>query len=102
MNTFEGAEFGGETNLAKLGRRERLSLLPPGVCPLGFTREQAARYWGVSASKFDELRKQGIAPRPKIVGGKKLWFRPDLDDYYARIPYEGGEEHTSLDCGGEW
>jgi hypothetical protein len=42
------------------------SLLPPGVVPLGLSREQAAEYIGVSATIFDEMVDNGQMPQPKV------------------------------------
>jgi len=81
--------------------KEHLNLLPVGVAPIGFNREQAAFYWGVSPSKFDELRKKKIAPPPRNADGKLVWFRLDLDQRFASLPYKGGEG-TSENDGGEW
>lgn len=38
--------------------------LPPGICPLGFTREQAAAYLSVSVDSFDKMVDAGVMPPP--------------------------------------
>jgi hypothetical protein len=80
--------------------KERFSPLPPGVPPAGFTREQAAYYWGISPSKFDELRKTGEAPPAKNVGGRAIFLKLDLDIYITRFPTWGGA--ADPDGGGQW
>ena len=39
----------------------------------GLSREEAAMYVGVSATKFDEMRVDGRMPRPKQIDGRKVW-----------------------------
>lgn len=45
----------------------------------GLRREEAARYVGVSPSKFDEMARDGLVPRGKKVGGCVLWDLRRLD-----------------------
>jgi predicted DNA-binding transcriptional regulator AlpA len=45
----------------------------------GLNREQAAFYVGVSASKFDELVKDGRMPRPKRIDSRRIWDVRALD-----------------------
>lgn len=49
----------------------------------------AAQYLGVSASK---LRGMGI--RRKVLDGKRLYDRIDLDAYVDALPLEQGEANT--------
>ncbi len=46
----------------------------------GLSRDEAAMYIGISASKFDELVRDGRMPGPKQIDGRKLWdvHAPDL------------------------
>jgi predicted DNA-binding transcriptional regulator AlpA len=45
----------------------------------GLNREQAALYVGISASKFDELVKDGRMPRPKRIDSRRIWDVRALD-----------------------
>lgn len=52
----------------------------------GLRRETAARYIGVSPTKFDEMVVRGDMPQPKRVDGVKVWDRLALDDAFDRLP----------------
>lgn len=45
----------------------------------GLRREDAARYIGLSASKFDELVRDGRLPRPARIDGCVIWDVRKLD-----------------------
>jgi predicted DNA-binding transcriptional regulator AlpA len=45
----------------------------------GLRREDAARYVGVSATKFDDLVKDGRMPKPFRIDGCVLWDIRELD-----------------------
>ncbi|MBX4955575.1 hypothetical protein [Rhizobium lentis] len=47
--------------------------------PRGMSREEAARWIGVSTTKFDEMVKDRRMPRPKRVDGRVIWDRLALD-----------------------
>src|ERR1700730_15984782 len=49
------------------------------ILPRGLRREQAAHYIGVSSSKFDLERKNGVIPPPKNFAGVALYCRHELD-----------------------
>ena len=57
--------------------------------PRGLSREEAARYIGVGATKFDELVKDGRMPKPKRVDGRTVWDRVALDVAFTDLPDEG-------------
>jgi predicted DNA-binding transcriptional regulator AlpA len=63
--------------------------LPYGVLPRLLNREASAQYMGISASKFDELVRDGRAPRPKRLDGRVLWDRVRLDAAIDAIPEDG-------------
>jgi excisionase family DNA binding protein len=54
----------------------------------GLSREEAAMYIGISASKFDELVRDGRMPGPKRVDGRKIWDVRDLDVAFDALPSE--------------
>jgi hypothetical protein len=41
--------------------------------PRGFSRVEAARYLGISPSKFDEMRKDGRVGPARMIDGRKVW-----------------------------
>jgi predicted DNA-binding transcriptional regulator AlpA len=59
-----------------------------GIEPRGLQREVAARYIGVSATKFDELVKTGRMPQPRRIDGRKVWDRFALDTAFEGLPSE--------------
>lgn len=67
------------------------------IAPRGLSREQAARYFGVSPSQFDKLRVEGVVPRPKRVGTRKLWDVHLLDAAFDCLPDEVPEEGNAFD-----
>lgn len=43
-------------------------------------------YVGVSATKFDQLVKEGRMPRPRMIDRRKVWCRHELDDAFTELP----------------
>ena len=60
--------------------------------PRGMNREEAARYIGVSTTKFDELVKDGRMPKGKRIDGRVVWDRYKLDASFTDLPDK--EENT--------
>lgn len=56
--------------------------------PRGMSRDEAARYIGVGATKFDQMVKDGRMPRPKRIDGRTVWDRIKLDEAFNRLPDE--------------
>jgi excisionase family DNA binding protein len=52
----------------------------------GLSREEAAMYLGISASKFDELVRDGRMPGPKRIDGRKIWDVYKLDIAFDSLP----------------
>jgi predicted DNA-binding transcriptional regulator AlpA len=52
------------------------------------SRDEAARYIGVGATKFDEMVADRRMPRPKRVDGRVIWDRVKLDMYFTDLPEE--------------
>lgn len=67
------------------------ALLP--IQPRLLPEPEAAAYLGVSAST---LRTLGI-PR-RILGGKRLYDRSDLDSYASNLPYEDEDDDGVAAC----
>ncbi|MFA1622831.1 helix-turn-helix transcriptional regulator [Rhizobium mongolense] len=56
--------------------------------PRGLSREEAARYIGVSSSKFSELVADGRMPKPRRIDGRTIWDRFALDAAFNDLPTE--------------
>src|SRR5271165_4469965 len=54
----------------------------------GLSREEAAMYLGISASKFDELVRDGRMPGPKRIDGRKIWDVRQLDLAFDDLPVD--------------
>lgn len=52
----------------------------------GLSRDEAAMYIGISASKFDELVRDGRMPGPKRIDGRKVWDVHALDLAFDSLP----------------
>jgi hypothetical protein len=55
----------------------------------GLSREEAASYFGISPSKFDELRKDGRVGPPRLIDTRKVWDVLSLDEAFENFPTEG-------------
>lgn len=53
--------------------------------PRGLSREEAARYVGVSPSTFDKLVEEGRMPRPLRVGKRVIWDRLKLEAAFTEL-----------------
>ncbi|TBW38800.1 hypothetical protein EYW49_08920 [Siculibacillus lacustris] len=62
---------------------------PVAYAPLGLSRDQAARYVGVGATKFDEMVFDGRMPKPKRVDSRVIWNRLALEAAFHDLPDEG-------------
>ncbi len=54
--------------------------------PRGMSRDEAARYVGVGATKFDEMVADGRMPRPKRVDGRVIWDRLRIEAAFTDLP----------------
>jgi predicted DNA-binding transcriptional regulator AlpA len=54
--------------------------------PRGLSREEAARYIGVGATKFDEMVRDGRMPRGKRIDARVVWDRLKLDAAFTDLP----------------
>ncbi|MGX4802079.1 hypothetical protein [Bradyrhizobium guangdongense] len=64
----------------------------------GLSREQSADYFGVSASKFDQMRKDGRIGPPRLIDGRKVWDIYQLDRDFDALLLEGGEDVEDWDA----
>ena len=54
--------------------------------PRGMSRDEAARYVGVGATKFDEMVADGRMPKPKRVDGRVIWDRLKIEAAFTDLP----------------
>ena len=52
------------------------------------SRDEAARYIGVSSTKFDEMTADGRMPKPKRVDSRAIWDRQRLDAAFSDLSEE--------------
>jgi hypothetical protein len=64
--------------------------------PRGMSRDEAARYVGVGATKFDEMVADRRMPRPKRVDGRVIWDRFKLEAAFTDLPEE--KRINPFDC----
>jgi excisionase family DNA binding protein len=72
-----------------MARSTALSAVRP-IPRRGLSREEAAMYLGISASKFDELVRDGRMPGPKRIDGRKVWDVRELDVAFDSLPMANG------------
>ena len=51
----------------------------------GLSRQEAARYVGISAPKFDELVREGRMPQPFRIGSRVIWDLRQVDDAFDAL-----------------
>jgi len=68
---------------------------PHTLLPRGLSRVEAAEYIGVSATKFDELVRDGRMPGPKAIDSRRVWDRHQIDRHFDDLP--GVEEPNPFD-----
>jgi hypothetical protein len=54
--------------------------------PRGLRRQAAADWVGMSPTKFDELVRDGLMPKGKLVRGCRVWDRYELDAAFEHLP----------------
>lgn len=67
----------------------RGTVLPASLAPRLVRRIAAAAYIGTSATKFDELVRDGRMPRPKRIDGRVVWDVRELDAAVDDLPTDG-------------
>ena len=70
-------------------RSSALSTVRP-IPRRGLSRGDAAMYLGISASKFDEVVRDGRMPRPRVIDCRKVWDVYELDMAFDELPREDG------------
>jgi predicted DNA-binding transcriptional regulator AlpA len=67
--------------MSRANRPDPIAYPPRGLC-----RDEAARYIGVSSTKFDDLVTRGDMPKPKRIDGRVIWDRFALDMAFNALP----------------
>jgi predicted DNA-binding transcriptional regulator AlpA len=70
-------------------QQRKYEALPVGTLPRGLCREAAARYVGISPTKFDEMIEDGRMPGPKKIDSRRVWDRSALDTAFDELPGDG-------------
>lgn len=91
MDRSEGRISGVAPSPTQGHRGGRLDLPPRGL-----QREIAARYVGISPTKFDEMVADERMPQPRRIDGRKVWDRHALDEAFDALPIDGENEWDSV------
>ena len=62
------------------------SLIPASE-KLGLSRAEASEYVGVGVTLFDAMVCDGRMPPPKQMNHRLVWSRPELERWFADLPY---------------
>jgi hypothetical protein len=70
----------------------------------GLGEVESAMYLSLSASFFRRLVEQGIMPRPRIAGRRRIWDVEELDLAFRALPREGenGPEDMTSETSNSW
>lgn len=60
--------------------------LPDNVPPIGLCREAAAQFVGVSPCTFDKGVEARLFPPAKILRGRRIWSRSELERSFHELP----------------
>ena len=80
--------------MAKLSQKSALSNIRP-VPRRGLSRDEAAMYLGMSASKFDELVRDGRMPAPRRIDSRKIWDVHQLDLAFDSLPDDNDQRQMN-------
>jgi len=83
-------EVGGDDGSGRPFSHLALPVVRP-VPRRGLSRLESATYFGVSPSKFDEMRKDGRVGPARLIDGRKVWDVRDLDLAFEALPMESNE-----------
>jgi excisionase family DNA binding protein len=74
------------------GRQTKASVAGRLPVRRGLSEVEAAIYLSLSPSFFRRLVDQGVMPRPRVAGGRRIWDVEELDVAFKALPREGGDE----------
>ena len=66
---------------------DKANVLPASLPPRGLSRVQSAAYIGTGTSKFDEMVEDRRMPQPKVIDGRVVWDRLELDLAFSALPH---------------
>jgi hypothetical protein len=85
------------------GRQNKASVAGRLPVRRGLSEVEAAIYLSLSPSLFRRLVDQGVMPRPRVAGGRRIWDVEELDLAFKALPREGGEEaQFGVTSGNSW
>jgi hypothetical protein len=58
----------------------------------GLSRDEAAAYFGISASKFDQMRNDGRVGPARVIDGRKVWDIFELDQVFEALPRDVNQD----------
>lgn len=67
-----------------------------GALPRGLSRAAAAHYLGIGTTTFDGLVKDGVMPKPKTIGARRVWDRHKLDAAFDELPGDEDAGHDDI------
>ncbi len=65
--------------------------------PIGLSESEAARHVGFGPTRFRELVKDGVFPKPRRIGKRVLWSRLELETAFHSIPADEAERENEWD-----
>lgn len=80
-------------------KRQAISRLP---IRRGLSESEAALYIGIGSTNFRALVEKGIMPRPRVLGGRRLWDVDDLDAAFRSLPVAGSDNKIDIADDNPW
>ncbi len=75
---------------------------PAPLDPRGLSRVDAAGYFGISPTLFDQLVRNGVLPRAKALQGRNIWDRRELDRAFDDLPARADSAQDAPGEDGGW
>lgn len=66
----------------------------------GLSESEAAVYLSISPTLFRRLVEEGVMPRPRVLGSRRIWDVEELDLAFKQLPPEGGDGDPIIATGG--
>lgn len=68
----------------------------------GLGEVEAAMYLSLSATFFRRLVEEGVMPRPRLAGRRRIWDVEELDAAFRTLPREGGGDLDDIEKSDTW
>lgn len=75
--------------------KNRATVLPQSLPPIGLSREMSAAYVCVGTTLFDEMVIDGRMPPPRLINGRTVWDQEEVYFAFKAIPHRGGAPKKS-------